>query len=1106
MADQSARWAAYRGLLIPDPRIGSPDASLVTQAGPQPGTPQKQQATRYVMEASGEAQAGSDIRLRAAKSGLPGREPSDAALLWRRSTDADAAYRGWDQPNVITGWSAPGWNTIAGTPNRNSHIAALSGGRVMLTYESIDLISGELVVYTRTYEPSTEAWGTEITVTSIPTMTSGSLLHPCLLPLPTGRVLLFHWVDTALGDFQIRMHYSDDNGATWTMGSRWCLDTALTYGAEGSVSGSTEDTWSAVHRIRAAYHPIDDEILLIASICNASLTPGTLNHRDCLAQYASADLGALCELKAKSFPQQSSAQLLCGRYPDVVVTADGRYLLGYVMLRFNSGPIPVTSAIAVHLASAYDPWTVPVEGEIYAQIPPIAAGAWLSYVANSGGGSNGYNINDGDFALVVADNGTVYALGRDVSAQDECVISRSVDDGESWAGMGQGSYHNDEGPWHQTGVNGIHLLGFAGTWSRGHMLVAHGWDGDPNSDNSIGVAQLAGWSTVCLPSYAAEYNPLRRVGYEHNWLPLHLPGSAGWGTTGTGGQALVNGRLQLTTGAASRLYNRTLAGSVAGGVIIRTALKLNALDAERRAVISIRLADGSLDYWVEVRTGGSAIKVRDIHAGGAVIGTVALAGAATDELELWVAMSGSRIRTAIRRYRDRADRSWVTGPSSDTLTAGGTPPASGTLVWGALSGAPLTQWWEHHYSEDVWTGLQRIDTVVPDDQPGRHVSALPTYIADGVLVAATDGPAYHADQWTLATRYTHAVSRIRPTVAGSPRRGWRSTGVASAQTLRWDLPAGRSAMRGVVVGLAVFGSNWRTGRLDVTAGGVPSTLHTLDVGVGYTGLNHLLRGDVLIPDGAAPSTPPYLHRHEAAGWSADLGSGIVRRVVGNHEGMWGGSGVVPHVQIALQGSEPSSGTMVLVPDAWVLLIPLAAGVHYERIELVIDAQSTADGDLRVGTAVLGPVLYHGTPNSWGRVLETEAGWERIERRDRTDRVHYTAPPARVVQLAWADGAMQLRGRETEPDHLSVTGGGLPVAGVEDTPTQLEGALRELDGARTPLVYLPRIPKLSGPTLLSGRDALILCRLISGIRQENVVGDEGGRELGRVSGIQMGELV
>jgi len=126
---------------------------------------------------------------------------------------------------------------------------------VIAAYQDRDLVGSKTRVVARTRNASTGAWSSIVAIheqTLAPTVAD---FHPCLVVLPDERILLFHWIEDTTNEVaQIRMHFSTDSGATWTLGGSHVLkdDVPIVTSSGGWVPT----------RIRGAY--ADGQIVLIA--------------------------------------------------------------------------------------------------------------------------------------------------------------------------------------------------------------------------------------------------------------------------------------------------------------------------------------------------------------------------------------------------------------------------------------------------------------------------------------------------------------------------------------------------------------------------------------------------------------------------------------------------------------------------------------------------------------------------------------------------------------------------------------------------------------------------------------------------------------------------
>ena len=215
-----------RGWLVPDLRLGFSSlyaaGSTYEQAGPLPGVPEPQGDTEMVLEASGSQVAGSAMRFRATRPGQP--RPDGGAFAWRDVADSGVEpWRGWDAPHQLSYFEFYDYTDTA-NEWRNPHAITLADATVV----TVVMKSSRYVVAVLR-NPTTDALS-EVTIHD--NLTTYSLsAHPTVLALPSGRLLCFFYKeDTTANENQVRMHYSDDDGATWALGGRACLSSALTSG------------------------------------------------------------------------------------------------------------------------------------------------------------------------------------------------------------------------------------------------------------------------------------------------------------------------------------------------------------------------------------------------------------------------------------------------------------------------------------------------------------------------------------------------------------------------------------------------------------------------------------------------------------------------------------------------------------------------------------------------------------------------------------------------------------------------------------------------------------------------------------------------------------
>jgi len=180
----------------------------------------------------------------------------------------------------------------------------------------------------------------------------------------------------------------------------------------------------------------------------------------------------------------------------------------------------------------------------------------------------------------------------------------------------------------------------------------------------------------------------------------------------------------------------------------------------------------------------------------------------------------------------------------------------------------------------------------------------------------------------------------------------------------------------------------------------------------------------------------------------------------------------------------------------------------DKIRLRIPAQTTYEGYLEIGTAVIGSVAVFGRQHSRGSMRSIAPNTEISTQRSGTRRASVHGKSRRSAEMSWADSVdiAELQSAAPAPDYMSTMFGSLGTdphrahAAFNDGPTLIRGVLERLDGASVPVVYLPRIPATdfdSGvvTTKIADRNRMLMGRIVSTkYRVENVIGDDGFDEV------------
>ena len=116
--------------------------------------------------------------------------------------------------------------------------------------------------------------------------------------------------------------------------------------------------------------------------------------------------------------------------------------------------------------------------------------------------------------------------------------------------------------------------------------------------------------------------------------------------------------------------------------------------------------------------------------------------------------------------------------------------------------------------------------------------------------------------------------------------------------------------------------------------------------------------------------------------------------------------------------------------------------------------------------MLGYLHAFGQQYSANRSQDISPAYELTEGRGGTRRVQTTGPARRAVEIAWDDGVDASRLAATNDDYLEAHVGTGAIASPADVVPSMLGLMAQLDGAATPVVYLPQVPVLSGGTTVA----------------------------------------
>ena len=1074
-----------RGLLIHDPRIkhANLDASQssYTQASPRPGVPEDQNSPRssMVFQTSGSQSANQQLRFRIGEGGYPGTYGRGAGGLWKYENDSN--WYGSDVYNVITGrdWIEYIDNSLGSDNNDDPCLVRLEDGSVMAAYHHQTSLAGSRIRI-KTMRPG-GAWTTAADLNPTPTAVAASFMNPCLLVLPGGRVALYYWTaDTSANVGQIQMQYSDDGGTTWTLGATACLTSAI------DISSAASGYY--LGRIRMARN--SGQILLVAELTTRD---GSKTNPEVLTQWGSDDDGVNFT-HVETFVADTNN----GQQPSVLALQSGGFVV-YV------ASVTATSTVQYRLASAYEAMTT----------------AGTTTMSGLTGGSEVIDVfRDEDQ--------TLYMLWHDVGA-DTVQVVRSIDEGLNWI-------HLDDAV---SNAQAFYSLADANTMLSTRELTATAVEGrmvvlskfttatGTKDDESIICLYGGGSSSVTLPSVAAYRRDANQMAFNRTWIDIEKPGdTADYSKVGAGTDTLTVNGLTLSTAVGQALYYDDTGSNIGTSSVADQVIVLAELDVQSggtlindQIAINVVLADGTNDYNISVRMTASAFRLWDNNAAAAV-GSDATVDM-TAGVQLLIAIKNGKAATYYRLTGTSSDnaRSWTNGPAGSLTSDTSSPAANSSISWGhRVIQAGESKWRLFHWSVQGAASQPLAEGFTnPTDLFSRPISRHPIGIDDGVKVSAIDGPGRESETWNIDTRYDYSVEHIDPTLAPSPRRRWRTTGETQADIV-WDLHglANDARYGSTTIGLYLGGINWRTGSLWGKAnGGSWVKLGDLDAAEGLQPLAFTRVGDSVGPNVAGSvNAAQYLQRNEYAGGSFASSTSVVRRIVRHTEGAFSNS-LTRRATLFLDGvadSDPASGDGAIWSPRMLAIAHHVSDYRYLRLR--IDAQTTADGYFEIGSCILGPLALFGSPYSWGRVIDNVANVELTTARDGTRYARGLGDPRRLVSFSWSEGVdtsatYSSSGTNAIPDYLTgtSTSGAEPIGTPYDTPMVLSGVLTEINGAATPVVYVPAIARgTPNFAVYPQKAASVYGRMTTPVRLETVQGDELGTEIMRVLNVEIEEEV
>ena len=1087
-----------RGWLIRDKRIalanlkakgaGSTD-SAYTQAGARTGTPEAvSPPSSLSLFGSGSMDADGKIELRTQVSGTPG--DGWTGFVWRdvAAGHTTSQYLGRDAPQLLTGVEIIRSSTGGSEYSPVVDGVATQDGRALFVVGQ-STISGQL--YLRRYDASTGAWST-LAFTPDATLASALTVRQQYGPAMTidreGRLLLA--VTSATAD-NVDVYRSDDgSGDDFARLSLNALRTRISAADVRELSMAVDEVTGAI-------------CLLVGYRVAGART---------LAQFVSYDDGASFDLVvADAFAADDP------EFPCVRALPSG----GFVFCYLDNDAANSFSNVGTigHAGLSISDATITT---------PAASGTSSATITSRG---CSVHVDDGGRLWFYMDSLEVGA--------SRCGVSTSSDRGATWS-LVHPMWATDDGGGDTTG-------GYPHSWRAvpcgGRVLFVTRWSStsDTRDPYSTACLYLAGHSQHTGPDSnipgsgtVATYDVSSPATFDRGrgldggaWIAFGTPASMAWTVTGAGTMVAAG---TVTTAAQQAYAERTSqtntdgplgAGPEAffGEVALLTSA--GGSQANKEIAYQVRFSNSNgaaatFIYEVSIRFSATGYQMYDEIAAANVGAAVTVS--TTTELHVRLAIDDSgNVRTWYGRHAH--DREWTAGPDATLQNDAGVNPANTSRIWWGhiTSGTATSVWslvgycyWAYRWGPssqaklaDAWSN--------PGDLRAREYDTVPSLIASGAYVRAAGGLTTYAERHTVEPTYDYGVERIHPEVDPSRGGEWRSTGVAAAAHLVYDLSTvvTTALMESTSIGVVLLGANFRLAYLEGWDGAAWQSVIDLDAASGLTGLRYTRTGEQITVDtGGASTATSWLFRGASVG-DTFRASATKLRIIGRQTGGGWTAGTTERPRLSLDDvddTEPASAT-----DGAIWRRNFGAVRHewtatYEQYRLRIPAQDTATGDFRMRKMIVGPlvVVGHEWDRNWSATQERPMVEERLA--SGRSRVRSVGPKRRRVELTWADTAVdatkarQSLGLADYPTYTAGSDTGLPLAVREDTVEQVEALADELSEAGTTGVLLMRIPRGTGSLPLTEPDLIVYGRLSSQTRRDVVLGSEGRSEVWRLNAI------
>ena len=1059
--------------------------TTATQGDPSPDMPQPDGNSGYLeLRQVGDALTNTEYRALAVSSGGASNTGAGGAYAWRPTTSTDDTdYRGWVAWRHLMDMYRPGIGSA-----KDLSAVRMSDGTVIIACTS----SSNPTVLHRA--PDASSWSA-VTVDSSVTVTGG-VSPTALVRVPRDggeRALLFQVQRRGLHPspadvYSIHAYASDDGGATWSQ---------VVYGGQGFTVPST----STPRLMTAAYH--DGYLTVLVENLDGGTT--TWYH------LVSSDMGASW-VEVENY---NSGGALATHDPQAFTTPLGQVCIVY--------RVPTNTIRVVIKSTPYQ---------------PITGNPTLGTVTQLGNRSAyTYSIH---WATIGTD-GRVYIQARETGANADNIDMWVINPDQPSTVYDEDARYYLRGALRTGDIT--ECLGEPGSGTnisppicveyRDQLLYAGPVVTNAGTyGTSLWFAHFGGYSSIDWRDAGADFDAAStRAEHGGVYIPVDIP--TNWGTAtmttsgsfteeiGTDGLLHIN----LPSGGGLNRYNADMAmmtGSPTPGVLNGFALFSNVDVSASSATATgdtmleahfmqagpkrVSIAVGLLDTTAELY---------DIDGAATSLGSASGLTAGAKDYLLVSSFDGGSTADVGLFWRENGGTLWT-----KVATASITPGTTGGTAKLAIEMDNYDG--SSYFENDLKVGIMSMMSVQdggvvqwpishpaawPESLSGRPFPMTPHDLAAGRQVYAAGGPAYFGDAWTVGTRYARGLHQLDPTISPSPAVYWESTDTTE-QILEWDLTTADRPLDGTI-GIYLGGCNFRTAYLEEWNGAAWVATATIDLATGTNGLSYTLDGKVLTAAGTGTAATRYIHMDELADCTVVLdtgGTATAKRVSKNSEGVWDpGHSRKPLVRLDSTHGV-TSGTCDLCASSVVVLVHDRTTARTKYRLRIPASQAVPDPGYRVGTCLIGPMVYIPQVYDWGRQMEARPNVDVTEGRDGRRFATRRGAPRRSVEVSWPGGTDTTHVYDLNPDHWEPASG-YAAAGVVADAQKLEAMVLRADGPRIPAVYVARAPQPGSATqTIIGAGTHLYGRLSDRIRRTAVLGNEYSSEVQTIDSITIEEEV